>query len=107
MDNFKVIYKILKILEQSLDLDCPDWATLLSAESLGISQNRWNAIIKMLADAGYVKGVSVIRSIGGDCIKLTSDFGITLKGLEYLNDNSFMKKAADIAKGIVPMMQGL
>ena len=55
MDNFKIIYKILKILEQSMDLDSPDWATLLSPESLGISQNRWNAIIKMLADAEYVK----------------------------------------------------
>ena len=26
--------------------------------------------------------------------------GITLKGLEYLAENSFMKKAANLAKGI-------
>lgn len=106
MDNFKIIYRILKSLEKAMDLDEFD-AEMISAESLGISQNRWNALMEMLAGAGYVKGVSMIRSVGGNSIRLSHDFGITLKGLEYLNDNSFMKKAANIAKGVKETIPGL
>lgn len=106
MDNFKIIYRILKALEKAMDLDEFD-ATLISAENLGISQNRWNALMEMLADARYIKGVSVIRSIGGNSIKISPDFGITLKGLEYLDENSFMKKAANIAKGVKETIPGL
>lgn len=32
---------------------------------------------------------------------------ITLKGLEYLNDNTFMKKAANALKGIKDVIPGL
>lgn len=106
MDNFRIIYKILKVLEQAMDLDefNPEE---ISAERLGISENRWRAIMEMLSESGYVKGVSVIKSIGGSSLRLRSDFGITLKGLEYLDDNTFMKKAANIAKGIKESIPGL
>jgi len=57
----------------------------------------------MLQDAGYVEGVHYIKSMGMKGIKLT-DVRITLKGLEYLEENSFMKKAANIAKGITDLI---
>lgn len=106
MDNFKIIYKILHILEQALDMDEFD-RELISAEVLGISENRYKAILGMLLDEGYIKGIVVLRSIGGSGIKTGSGTSITLKGLEYLNDNSFMKKAASIAKGIKETIPGL
>lgn len=98
MDNFKIIYKILKILEKAMDYDEFD-KSLISAEVLGITQNRWESIMKMLQNSGYIEGVSYIRSMGMRGIKLINP-RITLKGLEYLEENSFMKKAAAIAKGI-------
>lgn len=106
MDNFKIIYRILRILEQSLDLDEFN-RSLISADTLEISENRWKAIMEMLLDEGYIKGAVVLRSIGGSGIKIGPDISITLKGLEYLNDNSFMKKAANIAKGIKDTIPGL
>ncbi len=106
MDNFIIIYKILKALERAMDLEEFD-ISLISAETLGISQNRWNALMEMLAEAGYVKGVSEISSIGGSSVRISEDFGITLKGLEYLNENSFMKKAANIARGVKETIPGL
>lgn len=99
MDNFKIIYKILKILEKSMDYEEFD-TEAISPETLKISQNRWNAIMGMLIDNGYVKGAFQVTSLGGNGIKIGRDAQITLKGLEYLNDNSFMKKAAEVAKGI-------
>lgn len=106
MDNFKIIYKILHILEQAMDLDEFD-CELISAEELGISENRRKAILGMLLEEGYIKGAVALRSIGGSGIKIGPGTPITLKGLEYLNDNSFMKKAASIAKGIKETIPGL
>lgn len=62
MDNFKIIYKILHILEQALDLDEFD-RELISAEALGISENRCKVILGMLMDEGYIEGAVALRSI--------------------------------------------
>lgn len=102
MDNFKIIYKILKVLERAMDYDEPD-LSLISAEALGISQNKWEALIVMLQEEGYVEGVHYIKTMGMKGVKLTN-LRITLKGLEYLEENSFMKKAANLAKGIADLI---
>ena len=100
MDNFSVIYKILKKLEKAMDLDefsIDD----VSAEVLKISESRWAAIIEMLCENGYIAGVTVQRSADGEIQISESSLRITLKGLEYFSDNSFMKRAANVAKGII------
>lgn len=73
--------------------------TSISADVLGISQNRWEALLIMLQDEGYIEGVSYLRSSNMRGVKLIN-IKITLKGLEYLEENSFMKKASNLAKGI-------
>lgn len=104
MDNFKVIYKILRLLEMAMDYDEFD-AGQLSAECLGISKNRLNAILIMLQEEGYVRGVMYVNGLRG--VKLDPSFGITMKGLEYLEENSMMKKAAALMKGIKETIPGL
>ena len=104
MDNFKVIYKILKLLEVAMDYDGFD-RNQLTAEYLGISKNRLDAILTMLQEEGYVHGVMYVRGLHG--VKLDPSFGITLKGLEYLEENSTMKKAAALIKGIKDTIPGL
>lgn len=99
MDNFKIIYRILRILEKAMDLEDFDMEQI-SAESLKISEARWCSLMEMLSDEGYIKGVRISRSIDGQIIVNQSNVRITLKGLEYLNENSFMKKAANLAKGV-------
>ena len=44
MDNFKVIYKILKVLESAMDCDEVD-RSLLKAENFKITENRFENII--------------------------------------------------------------
>lgn len=99
MDNFNIIYKILKVLEASMDYEEFD-INIISAETLNIRQNRWNAIMEMMIDNKYIKGAVVINSIGGRTVKVNKDIRITLDGLEYLENNSMMTKAKNIAKGI-------
>lgn len=98
-NDFKIIYKILKVLSDSMDLDELD-VRLLSPNSLGINENRRNAILEMLSDEGYVKGFVSVQYFGERPVYINdlSNIKITLIGLEYLSENSFMKKAADIAK---------
>ena len=106
MDNFVIIYRILKILEKSMDFDELDIDSI-SAKHLRITQNRWLAIFKMLLDNGYVEGMQVYCSAdGGISISLDSP-RITLKGLEYLEENSMMKKAYRLAKGIKDITPGI
>jgi len=106
MKEFDVIYKILKYLRSAMDYDEID-ADFISAEALGISQNKQTAIMAMLASEGYISGVSVKQGAQGDIIISSSRPRITLKGLEYLEENSLMKKAARLAKGIKEIVPGM
>lgn len=98
MNNFKIIYRILRILEKSMDFEEPE-LSLLSYDALEISKQRWEYIFEMLFENGYIKDLIIINSIGMKSIKI-NQVKITLKGLEYLSENSFMKKAANAVKGI-------
>ena len=98
MDNFKVIYKILKVLESAMDCDEVD-RSLLKAEN-------FENIIRMLAKEEYITGVIIVDMIGIQGIKF-DDVRITLKGLEYLSENSLMKKAANLAKSIKETIPGI
>ena len=99
MDNFQIIYRILLYLEKAMDYDEPD-LDVLSAKTLGISENRRLSIIRILSENGYVDGFSIKVSAGGEKAMSISNPRITLKGLEYLNENSLMQKAMRAAKGI-------
>ena len=101
MDNFKVIYKILKVLESAMDCDEVD-RSLLKAENFKKTENRFENIIRMLAK----EGVIIVDMIGIQGIKF-DDVRITLKGLEYLSENSLMKKAANLAKSIKETIPGI
>jgi len=74
----------------------------ISAETLGLSIPKWNRIIAMLLNEGYISGGETWNAMncGYPKVALTRP-ELTLKGLEYLEENSLMRKAADLAKGIV------
>ena len=100
MDNFKYIYRILKILEKSMDLEEFD-PELIGYKELDISKLRWSRIVSMLKEQEYIQGIDVWYSLDQDYprVKLARP-EITLKGLEYLNENSMTKKVHNAAKGI-------
>lgn len=104
MKEFQIIYRILKILQKSMDIEEPDKESL-SPERLGLSEPKWCRIMAMLLEEGYISGGQVWNSL--ECayprIALTRP-EITLKGLEYLEENSLMRKAAGMAKGIIDVI---
>lgn len=106
MDNFTTIYKILSYLEKAMDYDQPDWRAI-GAEHLGINENRWRHIMKMLIDNGYIEGVAVLPIMGSGFDFKFINPAITLAGLSYLEENSTMKKAYKILKGIKDITPGI
>ena len=99
-EQFKIIYKILKLLRDSMNVEEFD-ADTISPKVLRITDSMWNKIITMLVDNEYVTGIQVIKRLSGENIIYFLKPEITLKGLEYLEENSLMKKASNIAKGFI------
>lgn len=104
-DNFTCIYKILRALEAGLDYPEFD-IEQVNHTALKISKERWDKYIEMMNDAGYIKGVTINRYISGNTVVDTSDISITLKGLEYLTENSIMQRIYKAAKGIKDITPG-
>jgi len=104
MDDFKVIYRILKCLSDSMDNEEFDTESF-TAERFGTNENRFHAILVNLQDEGYIKGLTVKRYVRQPLyVQKPICPRITLKGMEYLSENSFMKKAASLAKGILEVV---
>lgn len=98
----KLIYRILKILRDSMSAE-EFSEKRLDPERLGTDKNTRDAILVQLLHAGYIEGPQELQTISDTKPTLTDlqYTKITLAGLEYLEENSWMQKAARNAKGIV------
>lgn len=101
MEDFRIIYKILRILQKAMDLEEFD-SEELSAGALDLTVPKWSRLMAMLLKEGYISGGQTWNTM--DCgypkVALTRP-ELTMKGLEYLEENGLMKKAAGLAKGII------
>lgn len=92
MNTCDAIYRILRYLEMAMDYDEPD-LDCISAKAIGITENRWKLIMEQLASHGYITGVAVERPMVGAITITKYNPRITISGLEFLSENSVMKKA--------------
>lgn len=105
MDNIKIIYKILKALEEAMDYDEFD-DRRISAVQLGVSENRLLSILKMMKDRGLIEGISFDEDMAGHLYPSVGRLRITLAGLEYMSENSAMNRVAKTLKGIKDAIPG-
>jgi hypothetical protein len=108
MSNFRIIYLILKYLEEhmgeeNLDMD------KISHERLGISFLRWETLLRMMQEEGYIKGLIYEQTMSDSSPHVVIPIRpkITIRGLEYLEENSLMKKAANTLKTIKESIPGM
>lgn len=106
MDNFKAVYRILTALEKAMDLPEFD-VDQIGPAALHVSEQRWMRYLEMMSDVGYIKGVNITKDITGAYMADTDEIRITLKGLEYLQENSIMQKIYKTAKGIKDVMPNI
>lgn len=99
MDNFKVIYRILRELEKNMGNE-EFSINSISAERLNVSYNRWEQLLILMQDEGYIKGIVVSKNIDEKYRHIVEPIfpEITIKGLEYISSNSFMAKAKEALK---------
>lgn len=104
MDDFRIIYRILKYLRDAMDFEEFD-SEGFTAQRFGTNENRFHALLIRLQESGYIDNLKVVRyTRTPQQIQPPIAPRITLKGLEYLSENSMMKKAADIAKGVLEVI---
>lgn len=107
MEELNIIYRILKYLQKSLDCDefNPEG---ISPERLHISRSKWQKLLIMLQDEGYIKGLVYDRTFDEYSPQIEEPVSpvITLEGLEYLSENSTMRKMGRIGKGIKDSIPG-
>ena len=106
MDNIRIIYRILKMLEVSMDNEEFD-ERCISPETLHITEQRLLSILRMLLMAGLIEGIAVDVDSAGHFMVSKGRPRLALKGLEYLNENSLMQRAMKMAKGIKDSVPGL
>ena len=103
MDDFRIIYRILKQI-RSMELSEEPCDTFLDPEILKTTAPKRDNLVLKLLDSGYITGIRIIDGIDGQrmphILWASSRPSVTLQGLEYLEENSMMKKAKDLAKGI-------
>lgn len=96
MDNFKAIYRILKTLDRYKGDESFDNA-LISASTLKISFPAWEQLMIELQRNGYIDGVTIDQDLTDRFPHICQPIHprITLKGMEYLVENSMMAKAKE------------
>lgn len=97
MKSFSNIYKILKRLDDMLDLPEAD-SERISAKTLGITELRRARYLIMLENSGYIEGLKVFDEDEPDIG--TENLHITLKGIKWLAENAALIKAANIIKEV-------
>lgn len=108
MDNFKAIYKILCVLDRHKGDEAFDDSSI-SADTLKIAYTDWEQLLIELQRNGYIDGVVYTKTMSEKFPHIVEPVcpRITLKGMEYLSENTFMKKAAATLRGIKEIVPGI
>ena len=106
-DMFKIIYVVLTELYEAKKAGKKIDKETISSERLGIPSGYLADIIIELIDNGYVKGISYRKTKSGRIFSSIEDMSITLAGVEYLQENSMMKKVHEALKNVKDIIPGI
>lgn len=106
-DYFKIVYLILSELYDAMKNDREIDFKSISPISFGIPESYISEIWAELLHKGYTKGY-VVREAGRNvCITGLRDAKVTMDGIEYLENNSTMKKVYETLKEVKSWIPGL
>lgn len=106
-DIFKLVYVILTELYEAKKAGEKVDVEAISSERLGIPSGYLADIIVELIDKGYVKGISYRETKSGRIFSPIEEMSITLEGVEFLQENSMMKKVHEALKNIKDIVPGI
>ena len=106
-DYFVIVYRILTYLYACFMSGDQPLLEMFGPDALGINSGYWLNVMESISDEGYVKGIVPVQRLGAAAgIKLVN-LKITQKGIEYLQGNSKMQKAADFLKSVKDIVPGV
>ena len=106
-DMHVVMYKILSYLYKCLKAGERADMRMVSAGALGINEAYWSSIIEELVANGYVKGYRVNEHPALPRVITPVNPSITMAGVEFLQENSMMRRAYEFlrdAKDALPFL---
>lgn len=107
-DYFVVVYRLLAYLYDCLKKDKkPDWEYMMyETKQFPVNETYFVYIFEQLLGCGYIEGVLVFPQNGYCGIK---DCGIriTPKGIEFMQDHTCMKRAAQFLKSLKESIPGI
>jgi len=110
-DYFVLAYRVLSYLYACLKEGEPaDWEYLnYNTKDFPIGEEYFRYLLEHLLLDEYIEGIVLISRVGTKAkgIKETDGISITPKGIEYLQENSTMKKAAEFLKSVKEIIPGL
>ena len=100
-DYFVMAYKLLRYLYGCLKGDQrPDWDKMTpNTKDFPIGEEYFSYLIEHLLEDEYIEGLHRVSAIGAKQVKFKEDrngIRITPKGIAYLQENSTMRKIADM-----------
>lgn len=110
-DYYVIVYRILAYLYACLKVGEKPNLEYLSygTETFPIGKDYWEYIMLELIQSNYIKGAVVVPILGNNIksVKITNELSITPLGIEYLQDNSTMKKALTFLKTLKETVPGI
>lgn len=110
-DYYAIVYKILvyfyACMKRKIVFDQAEYDMAIGKKH--ISEEYLAQIYSMMKDDGYLSGGSIIKTWGSVFVLASdeSDFSITSKGIDYLQDNSKMKQVGEVMKNTVDVIANL
>lgn len=88
--KIKIMLSIMKELEKRNE---PDWV-VPTCDDYGIDYEEFGNIVEMCVNAGYIKDATVQRAGSDNTVTVVwlDQARITLEGMRYLEENSFLTK---------------
>lgn len=97
-DYFALAYKLLRYLYKCLKTnDRPDWDIIApNTKHFPIHEEYFIYLLENLIADGYITGIIPVKAVGHPTRfkEVENGIYITPKGIEYLEENAMMKKAA-------------
>lgn len=106
-DYFKIVYVILTELYETKKAGERVDKAAISAERFGINASYWLDILCELSEKGYIRGFGCLNTKTGRVLLPIEDMTITMDGIEFLQENSVMKKVINTLKNIKDIAPGL
>lgn len=107
-DMHIIMYKILSYIYACQKAGTEPMLSNFSYEAPGINipEKYWLTIMQELICHGYIAGATMVRSLGGVGVSFSSPY-VTIKGVEFLQENTMMKKAARFLQETKSVLPGL